>query len=256
MSHLPPILIALLTTFTLGAGFGVRIWNSAPASSPPNSAASIPEGGNLSQFLGPSQERVELFYRLVSLEPTVRQVQKETLRYGNLKNGKIVRWHAGSRLRALVPRLTLGRGLSLSNNIDIDRGATSTPDQFIVGPETAKRDWDFGLTWELGDLVWSTAQSTIDSRMRTLGEARRSLLREVTQLYFERRRIQTEIGLSFPFKTFSEQMALLLRLDELTAQVDALTNGYFSEEVQKIFTLHPELDSLYSVLNPDESGTA
>lgn len=199
--------------------------------------------GPAGRFL-PSPERVELFKKLLDHEPTILEIQKAALRYGGLGNGKIQRWHGGSRMRAFIPRLTFGKSLSLANNVDIDRGGTNNPDVFITGPEDIDKGWDLGLTWELGDLLYSSAQPAIDSRAKLLVELRESILSQVTRIYFERRRIQMEIVFS-PAESPEEYFDSLLQLDELTAQLDALTDGFFSKEIEKIYGAQPELKDLW-----------
>jgi len=196
-------------------------------------------------FFVPSPERVGLFQKLIHLEPTAREVQKEAIRYGQLGNGKIKRWHWASRLRALVPDLSFGKDFSLSENIDIDRGGTSDPDRFIRGPEEADRGWDLGLTWDLGDLIYSSGQSSIDNRAKLLVELRESILGQVTRLYYERRRAQMEIFLAGPAATPQEEWDRRLRLDELTAQIDALTGGFLSERLEAIYQNHSELNPAF-----------
>ena len=198
-------------------------------------------GSNLSL---PSPQRLELFRKLLDREPTIRQVQSAAVRYGGLGNGKIQRWHWGSRMRAFVPRLTVGKSLSLSRNVDLDRGGTNDPDRFIIGPDDIHRGLDMGLTWELGDFLYSTAQTSIDSRAKLLVELRESILSQVTRLYFERRRVQMETAFAGE-KSPPDYFDLLLQLDELTAQIDALTDGFLSKELEKIYREEPELEKLW-----------
>jgi len=194
----------------------------------------------------PSPERVELLKKLFSLEPTVREVQGAAIRYGDLGNGKIKRWQWSSRLRAFIPRLTFGKDFSSNASVDIDRGGTNNPDVFISGPEEVDKGWDLGVSWELGDLLYSTAQTSIDSRAKLLVELRESILSQVTRIYFERRRIQMEVALSSP-PSPQQHYDLLLRLDELTAHLDALTDGFVSRRLENIYETHPELHDLLSI---------
>lgn len=193
----------------------------------------------------PSPERVELLRKLFRLEPTVREVQQAAIRYGDLGNGKIKRWQWNSRLRAFVPRLTFSKDFSSSASVDIDRGGTNNPDVFILGPEEVDRGWDWGLSWELGDLLYSSAQTSIDSRAKLLVELRESILSQVTRIYFERRRIQMEVALSSP-ESLQQHFDLLLRLDELTAHLDGLTDGFLSRQLERIYETHPNLHELLS----------
>ena len=201
------------------------------------------EAPNQAPFL-PSPDRLELARELQDLEPSIQEVQKAAIRYARLGNGKIDRWHWGSRMRALIPRLTFGRSFSLGNNVDIDRGSTNDPDRFIFGPEDFDRKWDLGLAWELGDLLYSSAQTSIDSRAKLLVELRESILNQITRVYFERRRIQMQLILS-PAANLDERLELFLQLQELTAQIDALTDGFLSNRLEEVNLNHPELKGLF-----------
>jgi hypothetical protein len=194
----------------------------------------------------PSPERLMLFKKLVALEPAVREVQKAAIRYADVGNGKIKRWHWGSRLRAFVPRLGFSKDFSVGTNVDIDRGGTNTPDEFIVGPSEMDEGWDLGLSWELGDFLYSSAQTSIDSRSKLLVELRESILSQVTRIYFERRRVQWEILLGDPEGDFQARLDAQLRLEELTAQLDSLTNGFLSRKLEKLYEREPELRELWA----------
>ena len=193
----------------------------------------------------PSPERTELFQKLLRLEPSAREVQKAAIRYGDLGNGKIKRWQWGSRVRSLIPKVSVGKDLSVSSNVDIDRAGTNNPDFFISGPDDRTKASHLDLTWEVGDLLYSSAQPAIDSRTKLLVELRESILSEVTRIYFERRRAQMELAFSPP-QSPQEYYELLFRLDELTSQLDGLTNGFLSHQLQKIQETYPELQDLWS----------
>ena len=58
-------------------------------------------------------------------------------------------------------------------------------------------------------------------------QLRDDILDEITRTYFERRRLQIEAQLS-PSHELMEGLEQELRIQELTADLDALTGGYFS----------------------------
>jgi hypothetical protein len=61
-------------------------------------------------------------------------------------------------------------------------------------------------------------------------QLRDDVLNEVTRIYFERRRLQVEMLLSPPERV-EDKIEKELRLQELTASIDALTGGFFSEKL-------------------------
>jgi len=166
-------------------------------------------------------------------EPTIREVQRSAIRYANVSNGKIKRWHAASRMRAFLPDVSFKKGLDIGNNIQMDRGSTSKPDFFTQGPDDRDKSTDISLSWDLGDMLFSSSQTSIDSREKSMVGLRDEILSEVTRLYFERRRLRLEL-LANPPATPIEKMKAELRIAELTANLDGMTNGFFSKMIQKI----------------------
>lgn len=151
-------------------------------------------------------------------EPAIQEIQKEAVKYAEVYPEKISRWRKQARLRALVPELSL----------DYDKTVTTalgaSYDRVQVGP----RDWGLSLKWDIGDLIFSPEQTSIDVRSRLMVQLRDDILNEVTRLYFERRRLQLElVEHTLDTKPRKDKE---LRLQELTALIDGLTGGYLSRK--------------------------
>ena len=129
--------------------------------------------------------------------------------------------------KAWLPTVSLTADRGVDHNVDIDRGGTNDPDKFIIGPLETNTDWHAGVSWDLGEIIWNNDQTSIDTRSKLMVELRDDILNEVTHFYFERRRLQVEM-LMTPAKEVPLQVERQIRLDELTANIDALTDGYLS----------------------------
>jgi len=116
--------------------------------------------------------------------------------------------------------------------VDIDRGGTNDPDRFIAGPKDLSEDRYATLSWDVGDLIYNSDQTSIDTRSKLMVELRNDVLNEVTHLYFERRRLQIET-LMVPMKDLPLNLEREIRLQELTAGIDALTGGYLSSKLEE-----------------------
>ncbi len=160
-------------------------------------------------------------------EPTILDVQNAAIHYAEVHPEKIEAWRKAASRKALFPSVSFDRSIGTNQNIDLDRGGTNDPDKFIQGPNERSFDWSVGLDWDISDLIWSTDQTSIDVRSRLMAELRDDILNEVTHLYFERRRLQVEMLLSPP-RDLPVQLEKEIRLEELTAGIDALTGGYLS----------------------------
>ncbi len=203
-----------------------------------------PEEISLPAAAAPPAEILSLFRELIRLEPSARELHKAVIRYADVANGKIKRWHIASRVAGLLPTFSYGKDFSSGNNIDIDRGGTNDPDRFIAGPSDTDRGWDARVSWDLGDAIYSSDQTSIDSREKLMVELRNDLLSEATRIYYERRRLQI-VFLFTPPASEQEHLDGLLRIDELTALLDGLTNGFFSKRLDQIYRERPELDKLW-----------
>jgi len=161
-------------------------------------------------------------------EPAIAEVQAAAIRYAEVMPEKIQTWRTRAAWRAWIPSFTLG----LDRDVDTTIGSSSSGGKttFTVGPEDRSLSLDFGFTWDLADLVWNPDQTSIDVRSRLMVQLRGDVLDEVTRLYFERRRLQVEYAL-VPVEDPTLQAGRRLRVDELTAQIDALTGGFFSRHL-------------------------
>ncbi|HTL69744.1 MAG TPA: hypothetical protein VL404_00490 [Candidatus Eisenbacteria bacterium] len=160
-------------------------------------------------------------------EPSVLEIQNAAIRYAEVHPGKIEAWRRAAARKALLPTLSVDADLDTDQNIDLDRGGTNDPDRFITGPDEKSSGWSVGVSWNLGDLIWNDDQTSIDTRSRLMVQLRDDVLSEVTHLYFERRRLQAA-SLMSPAGDLPLQVENELKLQEVTAKIDALTGGYLS----------------------------
>ncbi len=164
--------------------------------------------------------------RILDAEPSVREVQRLAVSYAEVYPEKILRWRRQARWRAFVPSVSVGFNRAATDLYHWDTGRS--PDELLKGRDYL--DWDVSVSWDLGDFVWSTDQTAIDSRSKLMVELREDILDQVTRLYFERRRAQMAWLVSAPLSP-RERWERRLRLDELTAQIDAYTGGAFSRRI-------------------------
>ena len=158
-------------------------------------------------------------------EPKINEVQQAAVKYAEATPDKIKEWRRKAKMKAILPKLTIGLDSSQSTNYEIYTSATT---RYVYdGPDDESRGWDMTLSWELGDLIWNQDQTAIDVRSKLMVELRNDILDEVTRIYFERLRVKMEID-NLSLEERKKRMEKELKLDELSASLDALTGGYFS----------------------------
>ena len=160
-------------------------------------------------------------------EPTIRDVHRWAIEYAEVNPDKIKRWRQSASKKALLPTLSTGLDRSATDMFHWDTGPN--PDNLLKGRDFLS--WDVRLSWNLGELIWNNDQTSIDSRSKLMVELREDIMDQVTRIYFERRRLQFE--LNNPDSADSNlRLYHQMRVEELTALLDAFTGGEFSKKIK------------------------
>jgi photosystem II stability/assembly factor-like uncharacterized protein len=171
-------------------------------------------------------------------EPEIREVQQVAIQYAEVGPEKIQKWRSQAAKRALLPKLTVemdrDKDKTIGSSIWGTCGTTTTPGKYYIGPEDETKydnsNFSVSLSWDLGDLIWSDDQTSIDTRSRLMVQLRDDILDEVNKLYFERLRVKLELD-NISIEEKRKRLEKELRLSELTASLDSLTGGYFSNKL-------------------------
>ncbi|MFH0935301.1 MAG: hypothetical protein V1828_00340 [Candidatus Omnitrophota bacterium] len=165
-------------------------------------------------------------------EPAIAEVQKAAIKYAEVSPEKINFWRKQAAVKAILPKLSAGVGRDTTDLWHWEGGSTTREydDVLIKGRDAL--DWDVTLSWDLSELIWNPDQTSIDVRSKLMVQLRDDILDEVTKLYFERLRVKIELD-ELPIEAAKKRLQKELRLQELTASIDALTGGYFSKEAKK-----------------------
>jgi photosystem II stability/assembly factor-like uncharacterized protein len=165
-------------------------------------------------------------------EPRINEVQEAAIKYAEVGMEKIIEWRRKAKIRAVLPKLTFGLDRSEDTNYEIYTSATTH--YVFEGPDDKSNGWDISLSWDLADLIWNESQTSIDVRSRLMVQLRDDILDEVTKIYFERLRVKMELD-NLSIEDRKKRFEKELKLQELTAQLDGLTGGYFSSQIKGKF---------------------
>lgn len=177
-----------------------------------------------------ADDEVDRFLERFDHEPRIREVQVAAIRYYNVSPERISSLRSRTRTKALVPGLTIGVTNSLSSfNLQVDdivfrnRGIARFEDQ-----NSDFLGFTASASWGLDRLVFNAEELDV---MSLIG-IQDGIQREVTALYYVRRRLQIELELNPP-SSLEARLSGRLRLEELTGLLDAYTGGFFSREIEK-----------------------
>ena len=180
-------------------------------------------------------------------EPGVQQVQSAALTYFKVHPDKVAGYLRGAAWKALMPDVEVNFNNEVGNNDrrlrDITYLGTEGTQRCSSGPGCVdglfpQKEYErvtrgsivLGVRahWALDRLIFNA--ETLD--VSSLVGVQEGLLREITSLYFTRRRLLTSMTLNPP-QDPNEEITEKLRLDEITANIDALTGGFLSRENKK-----------------------
>lgn len=158
-------------------------------------------------------------------EPGVRDVVTTALAQQHSDPGRVLALASRARTAGWMPtlRVSARRGQTIdllaAQSTTTDRNSASTGDDFVLEAQ---------LSFDLAKVVWSTSEPRIEREMRAEREAEQELIRTVTSLYFERRRLQLE-------RDFRGTVAIAdeLRILEIEGLLDGFTGGTFGRALRR-----------------------
>jgi hypothetical protein len=167
-------------------------------------------------------------------EPSVQTVQRAALAYLVLGPGRMRALHRRVTWRGWLPKVELeaARGLARGQQRDQDQVISSGLLRDLADASydrSSDSEVALSLTWELGDAVFHPDAIDVSKEAREVIELRDDVLDEITQLYFERRRVLLQLA-ALGTDAGEEAARLRLRADELAAGLDAWTGGWWSAQ--------------------------
>ena len=167
-------------------------------------------------------------------EPTVQAVHRAALEYAALHPEIFKSMRSRSRAQAALPQLTV----RVTSDLDKEDKALTRFDetnsmipQNISATETNGNDLQLyaEARWKLNESVFNYQETAVMRENRYSAKERQKLLQTVTQVYFERKRALIKMR---PAKPGSEAAALAqLKIDQIEAELDALTGGWFTKHL-------------------------
>jgi hypothetical protein len=134
-----------------------------------------------------------------------------------------------ARWSALLPevRVRVDRRFARTESLDVGRDAAAPPATPVGVDSNNDLRYECRATWDLGRIVFNPDEVGASAHALRLAEARREIESAVIRLYFERRRLKAE-ALASDASEGTPPVRLEIRIQELEAELDALTGGAFS----------------------------
>jgi hypothetical protein len=199
------------------------------AAGPPAPAVPEPAGGEGGETptAAPGEHDTAIDRALAALrgEPTLGELQRAALRLADADPERSKGWMRTTNLSQILPRFKVTVDYDLEHDESLDRDQVK-PDKW--GADT-DRDLELQLSaqWELSRLVFNPDEVRVYGALANRAQRRESLLAALVGYYYERRKLQLTAIVDPPTE-LADVVELRLRVDELTAMIDALTGGLLS----------------------------
>lgn len=174
---------------------------------------------------------VKQVLRRFAAEPTIREVQQAAIDHLRAHPDQIDSMRFRSRAKSLVPEVQVDGDIQRDDDVrevtDTEGGDAPTryvDEQLTYGGQVRAR-------WRLDRLVFEPYEVAISRAGLLVANQRDRALDEVTRRYFERRRLQLDLELTPPTE-LGDRVRKELRLQELTADLDAATGGWFVQKLE------------------------
>ncbi len=162
--------------------------------------------------------------RLEAREPAVREVVAAALRHAGLDGAPERGMRRRARLAAALPTLSIKAARDTSW-VEAD-GAR------VVGDVEQSEVLEARASWRLDRLVFDGAELRVAALAQQRARARAALAAQVTALFYKRRAAQLEALWSEP-ESVEAEIRRDLALEELSAQLDALTGGWWGDHAHE-----------------------
>jgi hypothetical protein len=166
-------------------------------------------------------------------EPSVQSAQAAALAFFNIDPGTVQGMRTRAAWKALMPTLA-ARYRRNDTRLDVDTinlavrdldgdNAADDEDRFLFDHvEGISNEYQVGIRWNLPLLIFNAEVLDVGS----LAVLQEGVLKEITRLYYTRRRLQIDLILNPPDDP-STRMSKSLRIEELTSTLDAMTGNLF-----------------------------
>lgn len=173
--------------------------------------------------------RVQEELKALEQEPSIQEVHKAALRFYHAEPDTIDSLRTRAAFKSLLPDINVsyrqGNNGVFINKFDYLQGDPNMDSQ--VGQDLSKGDvyeWQVSGSWSLSRLMFNPEVLDVAS----LAALQEGVLKEVTRLYYTRRRLQIDFIISNPTDP-GTRLSKQIRIDQLTATLDALTNNLFAQ---------------------------
>jgi len=195
---------------------------------------------SLEQLISVSEK---LVVEAAKTEPDLMATAQAAYRYAGLDGNPVKEWRKKARQSAALPSLSLSVDTGYLNraNFNVQDSISVNSTGVTVGPAannsnqylTNQTMFTAKAVWSLSDVIFHRQTLAMERENRNRIADRQKLLDQINQLYHERIRLKAAIlsRRQNAHAESAEQAALQAALMQVTGELNLLTGGWFSENL-------------------------
>jgi hypothetical protein len=194
---------------------------------------------------------INLINKILKLEPNVHELHIAALNFSGIPDGKsFKKYRRQARLRNFLPSfeasanqdankllsLETSGGDVFSSNTD---SISTSVDEKNVNRNNNQNSTGIKFEWELGNIIYDPEVNNLITSARLSANIRENLLTEITQIYYSRKELVLELLQEILAQNDLipiDNLKKILKINEYTAQLDARTDGWFSQSLKNQFS--------------------
>jgi len=162
-------------------------------------------------------------------EPSLGDLQRAALRVADADPERARKWRRTPNLSHVLPRFKATTDYKIERDESLIR-YQEKPDRWGADSDHDLK-LQFSAQWELSRLVFNPDEVRVYGALANRAQRRENLLATLVGYYYERRKLQLAEIIDPPSE-MADIIELRMRIDELTAIIDALTGGLLSSTLE------------------------
>jgi hypothetical protein len=227
------VMAALLIEMAIGSGASAPALaaDESPVSPGGNAGAPVtnsPAGAGATATARHRVDAVSIAALVAAGEPPLMELREAAtaLVMAQPERARSLLWRAGAA--GWLPEVRVRVDRRFGRDESLDYGRTSLDDAAPVGMNTHQDvRYEVRATWDLSRIVFNPDELGAHMEALRIADVRREVEMMVVRLVFERRRLKTEAATS-DSPDITPRLRRELRIQEIEAELDALTGGAFS----------------------------
>ena len=185
------------------------------------------------------EESHQLLQKIMEAEPQLLSLQQLIIKQNRLEASHFSDLNKQANQQAFLPQITAK--FSYNEDADLENQHKYMPIDLsqmqpkeYINKNQAMNGYVFGLEsrWNFNEYIFNPQQVSIARENRYASKERNQLLMQITTIYYDR--IKVKLKLTDTSLSVDDHLALEIKLLELTAQIDAMTQGEFSKMMKSM----------------------